>query len=167
MPGSTSGAAVAIGAGEAFLLMKNSALSRAGLLPTSVWVEVDLRRPLGQLLRSGSLAGGASRLEFDLRELLYVADGSLQQRRLAAALHPHAPAHASTVGFAVYCTATRRAESYPDLSRGGGRSSKARRAKQEAAERGKGEEGGRGEGGGPVEREEEEEFEEEEGEEER
>ena len=163
VPGSTSGAAVAIGAGEAFLLMKNSALSRAGLLPTSVWVEVDLRRPLGQLLRSGSLAGGASRLEFDLRELLYVADGSLQQRRLAAALHPHAPAHASTVGFAVYCTATRRAESYPDLSRGGGRSSKARRAKQEAAERGKGEEGGRGEGGGPVEREEEEEFEGEEG----
>ena len=111
-----SGAAVAVGAGEGYLMMKSSHLTLAGLLPTSIWVEVDLRRPLGQLLRSVAKPAGASRIEFNLRELLYVPDGSLQQRRLASAIHPHAPAQASLVHFSIYCVATRRAR-YPSLGK--------------------------------------------------
>ena len=104
VPGSTSGAAVAIGAGEAFLLMKNSALSRAGLLP-SVWVEVD-RRP-GTLLRSGR-SPAALRLEFDLRGCC-TWPTALQQRRLAAA--PSTRAGARLDGrVAVYCGDAPRGE---------------------------------------------------------
>ena len=101
-----SGAAIAIGAGESYLQLRTCHIAKAGLQPTNVWVEVDLRRPCGQLLRSASKPAGAQKIDFNLRELLYVADGSQQQRRLAETLHPSAPAHASMVTFAVYCTAT-------------------------------------------------------------
>ena len=124
--GTGTGAAIAIGAGEGFLMLKTSQVTLAGLLPTSLWVEVDLRRPLGQLLRSQPRPAGASHVEFDLRELLYIADGSLQQRRLAAALHPQAPPHVAHVGFAVYCTATRRAH-YPSLRRDKAKTRRTRR----------------------------------------
>ena len=81
---SGAGAAIAIGASEATLRLRSSHLARAGLLPTNVWVEVDLRRSCGQLLRSAAKPAGAQRVSFDMRELLYIADGSAQQRRLAA-----------------------------------------------------------------------------------
>ena len=105
----TSGAAIAVGAGEAFLKLRTCHLALAGLMPTSMWVEIDLRRPCGQLLRSRAKPAGGCKIEFEMRELLYVADGSLAQRRLAATLHPSAPAAASLVSFSVYCTATRTA----------------------------------------------------------
>ena len=76
-----AGAAIAIGAGEAYLKLQTCHLARAGLLPTSTWVEVDLRRPCGQLLRSAAKPTATQRVEFELRELLYIADGSAAQRR--------------------------------------------------------------------------------------
>ena len=80
-----SGAAVAIGGGEAFLML-HASRALEGLYPTSCWLEVDLRRPFGALLRSPSRPAVTSSVDFDLRELLFVADGSAAQRRLASVL---------------------------------------------------------------------------------
>ena len=107
-----SGAAVAVGAGEGCLLVYASR-TLAGLFPTSAWLEVDLRRAFGTLLRSASRPAATGRVDFELRELLFVADASAAQRRLAAVLDPRAPAAASEVRFSVYCTAMPRGSSAP------------------------------------------------------
>ena len=102
-----SGAALAVGVGEAFLLMRASPLFQR-VLPTSVWVEVDLRRSCGHLLRSPPRPAGTPSVDFALRELLYIPDASAAQRRLAAALAD--PSHAASLAtFSVFCTATPRA----------------------------------------------------------
>ena len=107
-----SGAAVAVGASEGCLLVYASR-TLAGLFPTSAWLEVDLRRAFGTLLRSASRPAATGRVDFELRELLFVADASAAQRRLAAVLDPRAPPAASEVRFSVYCTALPRGSSAP------------------------------------------------------
>jgi hypothetical protein len=57
-------------------------MARVRELGTSMfWVEVDLRRACGLLLRCSAIRPTGA-LDFRLRELLYIADGSAQQRRL-------------------------------------------------------------------------------------
>ena len=76
--------------------------------PARVWLEVDLRRACAQLLRSAARAPAITpggRIDFGMRELVYVADGSPQQRRLAALLEKTSPAAHARVAFSVYCLA--------------------------------------------------------------
>ena len=81
-PPASSGASIAIGAGEAYVALR--CLRALGL--TSVWVEVDLRRVCGTLLRSRARPTSSPRIDFGLRELLVIYDGSLQQEWVARAL---------------------------------------------------------------------------------
>ena len=108
--GTVAGAAIAIGGGQAYLMMKTcQALS--GLYPTSVWLEIDLRRAFGQILRSAPHPAVSSNIDFGFKELLYIPDGSTAQRRLISVLQSTAPQSASLVTFSVYCNATPGRES--------------------------------------------------------
>jgi len=113
-----AGAAIAVGAGECTLSRKAVRASRCRF----VWLEVDARRACGVLLRSAAHGAGASKIDFNLRELLFVADGSAQQARLAQLLHS-APQHAH-VTFGVYGTAPPRDDDGKD---GGGKENRGRR----------------------------------------
>lgn len=79
--GSSAAAPMVVCVGEAALRMDTLRQLRI----TRVWVEVDLRRGFGVLLRSPSVRPTGP-IDFRLRELLEVADGSSQQHALGALL---------------------------------------------------------------------------------
>ena len=89
------GAAIAIGAAECTLQLSAVRAARC----TRVWLEVDARRAAGVLLRSAAQAVGPARVDFGLKELLFVADGSAPQQRLAQLLLTPAHAHLT---FSIY-----------------------------------------------------------------
>ncbi|KAL1514988.1 hypothetical protein AB1Y20_004061 [Prymnesium parvum] len=106
---SLPGAAIAVGVGECFLMTQRGILR--DFFPQRIWMEADLRRSCAQLLRSTPRAPALvprDKIDFGMRELIYVADGSAQQRRLAAILEPDAPPAHRKVFFSLYCTAARK-----------------------------------------------------------
>ena len=103
---SQKGAAIAIGAGEAYLLQRSGPIRK--LNPTRIWLEVDMRRACATLLRSGARPAYEASVDFGLKELLFVADGSPQQARLSALLDPATPSAHADVIFSVYGTPARR-----------------------------------------------------------
>ena len=107
------GAAIAIGAAECTL--QPSAVRAARC--TRVWLEVDARRAAGVLLRSAAQAVGPARLDFGLKELLFVADGSAPQQRLAQLLLTPAHAH---LAFSVYGDTPPEADADEGAGGGGG-----------------------------------------------